>query len=74
MTLSTATLTANLADAETAYHNLLTGKMALVVVDQNGERVEYNRASVARLGAYIEDLKRQLASSGTRGPLQPWLM
>ena len=72
MALSTATLTLYLAEAEAAYHNLVTGKMALVVVDQNGERVEYNRASAPRLLSYIEDLKRQLGT-GVVGPLQPWI-
>jgi hypothetical protein len=60
-----------LADAKAAYHALVTGKQASVVVDQNGERVEFTRASATTLAAYIAQLE---TGSGrvSRGPLNPF--
>ena len=46
--------------AEDAYHQLMIGGSARVVVDQNGERVEFTAANAARLQAYIQMLKREL--------------
>ena len=46
-----------LAEAKLALHNLMTGKMASVVVDQNGERVEFSRTNVKDLLAYITALE-----------------
>lgn len=65
------TLTEKLADAEAKYHLLLTGQSARVIVDQNGERVEFTSASATRLAGYIADLKRQLGS-GSPAPLVPF--
>ena len=61
-----------LVEAETALHELLTGTSARVVVDQNGERIEYTAASAPRLRAYIDELKRSLAAPnlGSNGPLR----
>lgn len=60
-----------LAEAEAAYHKLMTGKSARVYVDSNGERVEYTVADANKLRAYIEALKR--AVSGARlAPARPW--
>jgi hypothetical protein len=66
------TLADRLADAQTAYHDLQTGRSARVVVDQNGERVEYTPANAARLAAYIADLKR-LVENSSLGPLKVFL-
>ena len=66
------TLAEKLAEAELAYHNLMIGNTAKVFVDQNGERIEYNTASSARLAAYIQELKRQLETV-VAGPMQFWL-
>lgn len=60
---------AQLASAQTAYHNLVTGKAAKVIVDQNGERVEFVQASAARLWAYICSLQKQLTGGRTMGPM-----
>lgn len=46
-----------LAQAEEALHNLVTGQMARVVVDQNGDRVEFTMTNVADLRAYIASLR-----------------
>lgn len=68
-----ATIAERLAHAESEYHNLITGNKPMVVVDQNGERVEYTPANAGRLAMYIADLKRQLnPSSSTSRPLSPW--
>lgn len=66
------TIAEKLVEAETALHELLTGTSARVVVDQNGERIEYTAANAPRLRAYIEELKRQLMapSLGSNGPLR----
>lgn len=49
-----------LTDAEAAYHSLLTGTQPKVVVDQNGERVEYTTANSTKLYMYIQQLKREI--------------
>lgn len=53
-------LQTTLADAQKAYHALQTGTMARVVVDQNGERVEFVAANSTKLYAYIQTLQAQL--------------
>lgn len=58
-----ATLQARLAEAETAYHQLLIGKQSVEV--QHGDmRRKYTEADVAALAAYIADLRAQIASLG----------
>lgn len=52
-----------LAQAQEALHNLVTGRMARVVVDQNGERIEFTMTNVADLRSYIASL--QAGSLGT---------
>lgn len=49
-----------LAEAQTARHNLITGKLARVFMDQNGERVEFNKTSLADLDSYIRDLEARV--------------
>jgi len=69
-----ATLTARKTAAETAYHNLMVGGAPRVVVDQNGERVEYTPANASRLKAYIQELENLLAGISTRsGPIKVWM-
>jgi len=66
-----AILRQRLADAETAYHQLVLGAKASVIVDSNGERIEFQAANASRLMAYIQDLKRQLGLSSS-GPMTVW--
>jgi predicted TPR repeat methyltransferase len=68
---TTEEISAKIAEAEGAYHSLMTGTMARVVVDQNGERVEFVAANASRLYQYIQDLKALLPSASTpiSGPL-----
>jgi len=55
-----AALTTRLADARSAYHSLMTGISARVVVDQNGDRVEFTAANRSALASYIIQLESQL--------------
>ena len=65
----TVTLKTRLLEAELAYHRLQTGQMPKVVVDQNGERVEFNAGNSTKLQAYIAELKFALGGVGQRvGP------
>lgn len=66
------TLTEKLADAEYQYHALMTGNKPRVVVDQNGERVEFTSANASRLMQYIESLRKQLNKTGSRGPARAY--
>lgn len=66
------TLEQMIADAEAKYHKLTTGQMARVIVDQNGERVEFIGANADRLLAYINTLKAQLTRAAT-GPMRVWI-
>jgi hypothetical protein len=59
--------------AEAAYHDLMTGRSARVVVDRNGERVEFTAANASRLASYIQELKKAIdPTSVVRGPLNVW--
>ena len=59
-----------LAEAYTAYHSLVTGTSARVVVDQNGERVEYTSANRAGLKAWIDELEGILGQKAVTGPMR----
>lgn len=63
------TLSEKLQDAEREYHALITGSKPRVVVDQNGERVEFTAANAGRLMQYIQSLKAQMNGSN-RGPMR----
>lgn len=68
-------ISANLKEAESAYHKLRMGGMARTFVDQNGERVEFSVANADRLRAYIMEMKAQLGlPTGIIGPAQPWML
>ena len=61
-----------LADAEAKYHLLLTGQAVRVIVDQNGERIEYTAASQARLLSYINVLGGPTwVTTKVSGPMRP---
>lgn len=51
---------ARLTEAQKAYHQLVTGQSARVVVDQNGERVEFTAARKTDLYNYIASLQSAL--------------
>lgn len=59
---------ADLTDARLKYHQLMTGSLARVFVDQNGERVEFNAANADALSRYIKTLEDALGcGSGFAG-------
>jgi hypothetical protein len=69
------TLQQRLDEAKAALHDLMTGRAVRVVVDQNGERVEYSVANRANLLAYISMLEAELANPGRLpavGAMRPW--
>lgn len=68
-------LQARLDAAEAAYDKLMSGKAPRVLVDGNGERVEFTPANAGRLAAYIVDLQTQLGLAQVRvvGPMRTFL-
>lgn len=78
MTLTTeekAIYTTRLTEAQTAFHRLRLGGQAKVVVDQNGERVEFTVARTNDLRAYIIELQMLLGlPTGIIGPMKPWML
>ena len=62
-----------LADAEQAYHRLMTGTQVVEVHDQNGEVVKYNTASAPRLLSYIQSLRDLLdPCRRVNAPMRVW--
>lgn len=61
-----------LVQAQNAYHDLMTGKLARVVVDSNGERVEFTAANSSKLLAYIQSLQAQLTGVRANRPMRPF--
>lgn len=59
-----------LAEAEAAYHQLMTGRKVVSLRDQNGETVTYNQASASKLMAYITTLKNEIADVRPPGPMR----
>jgi hypothetical protein len=64
------TLNEQLSAARSAYHLLMTGQAPKVIVDQNGERVEFVAANADRLRQYIMSLEAQVAA-GASFPRNP---
>lgn len=64
-----ATTTELLTEARAAYHAISTGTQARVIVDQNGQRVEFAAANLTSLYKYIQSLEALLAAEG--GPAVP---
>lgn len=60
-----------ISDAEAQYHKLMLGQTARVIVDQNGERVEFNSANRSHLYTYIQQLKAQLPDEYVFQPVKP---
>jgi len=66
-----AELQARLAEAETAYHALLTGTKEVTVQSGTGNsdmRVTYTETKAADLKSYIDSLKAQIAAREAGGP------
>lgn len=54
-----------LDEARAALHNLITGK-AVVSIQKNGRKVEYNLANKAELQGYISQLESELSARHAR--------
>ena len=52
-----------LAQAQDAKHKLVTGQLARVFVDQNGERVEFTATNIDALNKYIAELQALVTPS-----------
>lgn len=66
-------LAARIAQAEAAYHNLMTGRLAVKVTIE-GQETEFNRISAPALKAYITGLKAELAGlRATAGGAIGWV-
>lgn len=66
--MATQTIQEMLDDARMQYHSLQTGNKARVIVDQNGERVEFSQADANKLFLYIKSLERMLGVGDKYGP------
>lgn len=60
-----------LTEAREAYHELVTGRAPRVVVDQNGERVEFTAANRQMLYLYIQRLEAELGLTPVQQPRGP---
>ncbi|EAQ8163075.1 gpW family protein [Salmonella enterica] len=58
---------AELYEARTALHDLMTGKR-VATVQKDGRRVEFTATSVGDLKKYIAELESGLNTGGRRGP------
>ena len=56
-----ADLAARIARLQDSYEQLLEGRKARVLVDQNGERIEFNGGNSRSLLTYINGLKDEYA-------------
>lgn len=55
-----AQYTAQLREAEAAYHSIMIGGQVVDFMDQNNERVRYSAANAASLLRYINHLRQTL--------------
>lgn len=67
----TMTLAQQIADAQAQYHLLMTGQKASVLVDQNGERIEFFATNASALAAYIAKLQSQLVNANKPSHTRP---
>lgn len=65
-----------LAEAEKAYHALMTGTAVVEIVDQNGERVRFNNTTRGSLYTYMQELRSKIGnfcpmeSTPVKGPMR----
>lgn len=52
-----------LQQAKDAKHKLVTGQLARVFMDQNGERVEFTATNLDALNSYIRELEQLVTPS-----------
>jgi len=66
-----ADLTAKLVEARDALHQVALGAAVVSVRNADGREVQFNRASMPQLRAYVQELEGMLGQGGRRGPLRP---
>jgi hypothetical protein len=69
---TTDQLTAWLAEAEQAQHDLAIGGKAVSISSSSGKSVSFTASDAARLDAHVQSLRRQLGLS-TVAPVRPVL-
>lgn len=64
-----------LDEARAAYFRISTGQAVAVVIDQNGERIEFQRGNLAALAELIPKMEMELSagSTGVYRPLRTYL-
>jgi hypothetical protein len=67
---TTDQLTAWLAEAEQALHELNIGRRAVSISSSSGKSVSFTAADVGKLQTYIDSLRRQLGIKPTVLPLR----
>lgn len=61
-----------LRELKDAYLRIVTGQNVIVVIDQNGERIEYQKANLTELANLIRTVEAELARcAGGLGAYQP---
>lgn len=63
-----AALDTKIKSLESDYEALLAGRKTRVLVDQNGERIEFNAGDSRRLFVYIQSLKSIFATECALAP------
>lgn len=53
-----------LQEAKDAYFRIATGQNVVILIDQNGERVEYQKANLSVLADLIRKMEIELAACG----------
>jgi len=71
MACGTSPTMVELETARAAYRDLIMGNKPRVVVDQNGERVEFVAANAPRLYAYIQQMEQVLCPAASPRPNRP---
>ena len=67
------TVAQRLAEAEEAYHQLMTGRSVVSVRDQNGETVQYTAINASKLDDYIAQLRDLInPRSRVNRPMRLW--
>lgn len=63
-----------LDEARTAYFRISTGQSVAVVIDQNGERIEFQKGNLTALADLIRKMEMELAagSTGVYRPLRTY--
>ncbi len=58
-------------DMHVQYRRLISGEAVSIVIDQNGERLEYSRGNADKFWAYIRMAEAELAASLKLRPNRP---